>query len=413
MTLPPAPRQQDPFIGPGVGVVMRLLTLVVLVVGCAAQSSTRRPSSAPEHLVDEQRVEFCARARGAFAEAETRCPNSTPDDMDCDGIPDGAPDAVAEANTRCPNPIQNDTDCDGIPDTPSGAVAEANTRCPEPVPGDTDCDGIPENPARSVDRLLCAASIADCEALRASSLGSPGYSSIDQCRRFESSLSGSGLAGNGRRGGCVEGCRCGDRCIKCSDTCHVGSTYSGSAPTNTYHAVYGAFDARGFYSTPVSTSLAGVKAGWQFRKAGKHLGGFAEAGYLRAGSADFYLLSIGGGGRFVAVARGRIELGGQVFVEVQNAHLDRHRNVNILAALGGGGYAEVRVLPHAALTLTLSANAFLDVTPPTKCNDGSWSQSTGQGTCSHHGGIDFYTDKLGEGVGLDALIGIQVWFGDR
>ncbi len=183
-----------------------------------------------------------------------------------------------------------------------------------------------------------------------------------------------------------------------------------TASAETSHSVYGSYDARAFYSRPISTSLAGAKAGWEGRRTSP-LGVFVEAGYLRAGSEDFYLLSIGGGARFVAFASGRFELGGQALLDVEHAHLGRYRNANVLVAVGGGGYAEVRVLPRASLTLTLSAHAFVDVTPPTRCNDGSSSQSTGQGTCSWHGGIDFYTDQLGEGAGLDALVGFRFWLG--
>jgi hypothetical protein len=174
-------------------------------------------------------------------------------------------------------------------------------------------------------------------------------------------------------------------------------------------SVYGAYDARRFSSSPISTSLAGGKVGWEARKAFSPLAGFVEAGYL-GGSEGLDILSVGAGGRLILFTDGRIALGAQGLVEYEHARLDRHRNANSLVAFAVGGYGELRVVSRCSLTLTLSAHAFADGTPPTMCNDGSSSQSTGQGTCSHHGGIDFYTDRLGAGGGLDALVGIRVWF---
>jgi hypothetical protein len=175
-------------------------------------------------------------------------------------------------------------------------------------------------------------------------------------------------------------------------------------------AAYGEFDARQFYSTPVSTALSGAKIGWDARKLNSPISAFAEAGYL-GGSAGLDLFSLGAGVRVAAFRRERIELGAQLLLDVELARLDRYRNSNDLVALGVGGYAAVRVFPRGFLTLALSAHAFVDATPPTTCNDGSTSLSTGQGTCSYHGGIDHYNDSIRAGGGLDALVGFRIWFG--
>jgi hypothetical protein len=176
-------------------------------------------------------------------------------------------------------------------------------------------------------------------------------------------------------------------------------------------AVYGSYDARQFSSSPVSTSLNGGKLGWQARGSTSRVAGFLEAGYLAGGAEGLDMFTFGGGARFAAFVRGRFELGGQGLLDFEHARLDRYRNANSLLALGIGGYAEVRIVARVSLTLTLAAHVFADLTAPTTCNDGSTSQSTGQGTCSHHGGIDFYHDKLGAGAGLDGLVGFRVWFG--
>lgn len=152
--------------------------------------------------------------------------------------------------------------------------------------------------------------------------------------------------------------------------------------------VYVAYDSQEFSTTPISTALVGARIGWEGRWHGSRLGGFVEAGYLQARSEAFDLLLLNVGGKYAALARGRFDLGVQGSIDVEHADLSRFRNVNVLVGFGVGAYAEARVASRASLVVTLSARGFLDATPPTRCNDGSSSQSTGQGTCSWHGGID-------------------------
>ena len=48
----------------------------------------------------------------------------------------------------------------------------------------------------------------------------------------------------------------------------------------------------------------------------------------------------------------------------------------------------------------------------TRCNDGSWSSSTGSGTCSWHGGIDYYysSNYIGDFDGLTYKAGVRYNF---
>ena len=175
-------------------------------------------------------------------------------------------------------------------------------------------------------------------------------------------------------------------------------------------AVYGAANSRSFSSGPVSTSLGGGKLGYEARRVASETSGFVEAGYLQAGSDWFSIWSLGAGVKVAVFRRGPATVGVGGLLEYQRAQLDRFRNPNHLVSLGVRGYGEVRVMPNVTLTLTVSAHAFADATSPTTCNDGSTSNSTGQGTCSWHDGIAFYNDELGNGTGLDAVVGVGVWF---
>ena len=191
----------------------------------------------------------------------------------------------------------------------------------------------------------------------------------------------------------------------------VASCLSRTSRVPITDAVYGAYDARRISSTATTGTLSGGKLGYEARQSEARLAGMIEGGCLVAGSGGLSIFSVGAGGKFAALKQGIVELGVMGLLEYQRVRLEKLQNGNDLVAIGVGAYGEIRVIPNVALTLTLSANAFFDATPATTCNDGSTSGSTGSGTCSHHDGIGFYNDKLGDGSNLDALIGVSVWFG--
>lgn len=191
----------------------------------------------------------------------------------------------------------------------------------------------------------------------------------------------------------------------------VASCLSRTSRGSINDAVYGAYDARRISSSPSTGSLSGGKLGYEARQSDSPLAGMIEGGILIAGTGGLSIFSVGVGGKFAALRGGSLELGVMGLLEFQRLRLDKFQNANDLVAIGVGLYGEFRVAPSVALTLTLSASGFFDATPPTTCNDGSTSQSTGSGTCSWHDGIAFYNDMLGDGTTLDALLGLSVWFG--
>lgn len=179
------------------------------------------------------------------------------------------------------------------------------------------------------------------------------------------------------------------------------------------HSLYGGYDARKFSAGEVSVYPRGGRIGYGVGSNTSPYSGFVEGGYVKAQTVDFDILSVAAGGRVAAFRRSRLEFGGLGFLQFQGARLDEYKNGNSLLGIGLGGYAEVRIVPRVSLVLTVSAHAFGDVTPPTTCNDGSTSQSTGSGTCSSHDGIAFSNDILGNGTAVDALIGVSIGFGQR
>ena len=192
----------------------------------------------------------------------------------------------------------------------------------------------------------------------------------------------------------------------------VSSAACARAPSSSVtHAVYGGYDARRFAADEISIYPRGARLGYVIGRSDTPYSGFIEGGYAQAQTIDFSILSLGIGGRVAAVRHQRFEVGALASLGFQGARFDDRMNGNSLLAIGVGGYAHVRVHARVALTVTASAHAFADVTPPTTCNDGSTSQSTGQGTCSHHDGIAFYNEMIGAGTGLDALLGLSISLG--
>ena len=58
----------------------------------------------------------------------------------------------------------------------------------------------------------------------------------------------------------------------------------------------------------------------------------------------------------------------------------------------------------------LNYKHYLDITPNTTCNDGSSSDSKGQGTCSYHGGIKHYNEKIGDFRSLSLGLQLMILF---
>lgn len=194
--------------------------------------------------------------------------------------------------------------------------------------------------------------------------------------------------------------------------CVASSCLSQQAAGLANEAVYAAVDARDFSSDAASLKATGAKLGYEARALQGPLAGNIEAGYLTNSSGAYGILSLGAGIKISALRRSHLDIGGLGFLEYQHVRLDRFMNSNHLLAIGIGGYAEVWITSRISFTLTLSAHAFADATEPTTCRDGSTSDSTGSGTCSHHDGVAYYNDMIGNGRGLDALIGLSVWFSD-
>lgn len=154
----------------------------------------------------------------------------------------------------------------------------------------------------------------------------------------------------------------------------------------------------------VDVNAAGVGVGIQGGE--KHVG-FIEVRATRDSSNELDLLEILSGGRFLVIEARRLKIGVQLDAGLANASLERFRNDNSLVSFGTGAFAEVSLAKSVSAFALGGLRQYWDTTKPTTCNDGWQSGSTGQGTCSHHGGIHHYNDMVGDGAGFEIAFGLR------
>ena len=100
----------------------------------------------------------------------------------------------------------------------------------------------------------------------------------------------------------------------------------------------------------------------------------------------------------------------QADIGAVHADLDRLRNGNTLVSLGFGVQPALRLHEAVSIVGVLGYRLYFDTTEPTTCNDGTTSSSVGSGTCSYHGGIAHYNERIGDGGGIEASLGVRLSF---
>lgn len=177
-------------------------------------------------------------------------------------------------------------------------------------------------------------------------------------------------------------------------------------------AVYGGYSAgRPDYAVlPNGRSLVGGTLGAEAWPAEARHAGYTEFQVRANGEEDLSVVEWVGGGRLSLVQTDDLRLGLEADFGLAQADLDRFRNSNELVTAATGVFARARLVDRVWILGSIGVRAYWDVTDPTTCRDGSTSPSTGSGTCSHHGGIAFANDELGDGVGIDYFLGLLIEF---
>jgi hypothetical protein len=166
-----------------------------------------------------------------------------------------------------------------------------------------------------------------------------------------------------------------------------------------------------FFSSPdLEEGSADLQGAYFGGEVGERYSAFLEGRISEDSSVEVeaYEVLFGGRGRFAEV--GRLSLGAQIDVGYARADVEEYPNENDFVSFGAGIFGEVALHQTVSLFVFGGGRYYIDVTPPTTCNDGTTSQSTGSGTCSHHGGIDHYNAKLGDGAALEFGLGVRFRF---
>lgn len=158
----------------------------------------------------------------------------------------------------------------------------------------------------------------------------------------------------------------------------------------------------------VDASLEGISIGWEGH--GPKGAGFMEIRAVENPSQGLDVVDFVLGGRFPFWRDAApLQVGFQVDVGIGYADLASLANGNDLLSVGAALFAQLKLSSKVALYTTAGTRQYWDTTPPTTCNDGTASQSTGSGTCSHHGGINHYNEYIGDGGGEEFSVGIRVY----
>ena len=125
---------------------------------------------------------------------------------------------------------------------------------------------------------------------------------------------------------------------------------------------------------------------------------------------DFDYRAVNFGTKFFFVTKSKFTFGFDVEGGAGRADIKNAQNAFSFLSIGGGVFVDFNITENIGLFLNSKYMHYIDITRNTKCKDSTLSDSIGRGTCSHHGGIDFYQDKIGNAGGLKLSLGLKFSF---
>ncbi|WP_145198127.1 hypothetical protein [Planctomycetes bacterium Poly30] len=136
--------------------------------------------------------------------------------------------------------------------------------------------------------------------------------------------------------------------------------------------------------------------------------GFVQVDVRSDDDVGLDLVDFSFGGLFYAPTTGPVRPGLQLGLGLGRADLEGLDNSNSLVSLSVALRVDWQISERVGLYGLAGIRAYLDTTEPTTCNDGTTSTSVGQGTCSHHGGINHYNDYIGDSTEPEIGFGLTV-----
>ena len=120
---------------------------------------------------------------------------------------------------------------------------------------------------------------------------------------------------------------------------------------------------------------------------------------------DFY--QIGLGGLYSLSSNKHYDFGTDFYLGYLVAENDSSENEFEFTSIGIGAYFDYKVTSRFIISSWAGLQLLREITENTTCEDGSTTDSVGSGTCSSHGGIAYYNDKLGDGTAKSFSLGFK------
>lgn len=155
--------------------------------------------------------------------------------------------------------------------------------------------------------------------------------------------------------------------------------------------------------------LSGVGLSISTPTENKH-GFYTKFQYLKNGELNTDLVGVDFGYQHNFYNQNRIYALGKIGFGYAGVTVDAYSNSNHFFTIPVSAEVGYQVLPNVSTYATAGYQWASDTTSQTTCRDGSQSNSTGQGTCSWHGGIAYYNDKIGNVNGLTFGAGARYHF---
>lgn len=106
----------------------------------------------------------------------------------------------------------------------------------------------------------------------------------------------------------------------------------------------------------------------------------------------------------------KISLSFRSSIDIGQLNVPWFNNKNSLFSIPVGLNAQYALADNMLFNTEIGYRHFIDLTDATKCRDGSYSNSIGSGTCSHHNGVALYQDTVGDGGGIYFKFGLGYFF---
>lgn len=158
-----------------------------------------------------------------------------------------------------------------------------------------------------------------------------------------------------------------------------------------------------------TADLSGFAIGFDGNLAGNS-GLYFKLSHAKDSQFNAKLTSVTGGYQHTLYSQNNAYLLGKIGLGYGKLDLDTLNIDNNFFLIPVGLEAGYKIAPQFSVYANAGYQYASNATSDTTCRDGSQSNSTGQGTCSWHGGIAQYNDNLGDAKGMTFGVGAKYHF---